>query len=268
MAKSNGIEMRFWYGVTEEYRKEELLSGQVLYPLKRCVTGVFPLDPRKLPLSCLEERQCDVSIIRRPEQKIIREGRRGRTFSATVDHSQRPYALLVGIAKDTDLWQFDRLLSREEAENTVRDIDFWERDALPSLMDAAEKSINDQMREDESSFLAREQKRQKMAAWIEENGSSRLKKCVSLGYPCSAAFAEELVAREYWPWIVAPRGDSHREWQERLSPTEKALDILAKRQKDKRLSDVRIRWQGNREVITATITEWGVRVYHTVEYPV
>ncbi|MDP3062343.1 MAG: hypothetical protein Q8O40_03870 [Chloroflexota bacterium] len=61
------------------------------------------------------------------------------------------------------------------------------------------------------------------AAWIEPNGSSRLKKALAAGYDCQRLYLEERATMEMPGFTLAPNA----KWEERVDPTEEALDLVA-----------------------------------------
>ena len=71
---------------------------------------------------------------------------------------------------------------------------------------------------------AREQKWQaEMAAWIKQNGSDRLRLAYERGYNVRGLYVRERAAKEF-PGFV-PDMDGRADWEERVSPTEEALEV-------------------------------------------
>lgn len=62
------------------------------------------------------------------------------------------------------------------------------------------------------------------AAWIEEHGSNRLRRCLAEGIECMAAYRDERLARErpFWRWESTVAGEA----SEPRNPTEEAFALL------------------------------------------
>lgn len=68
--------------------------------------------------------------------------------------------------------------------------------------------------------------RAEIAAWAEQHGSPRLRRCVKESIPCRAIYRDERLALEYPGWEVD--GKHLPTWDDARNPPEDALDLLDK----------------------------------------
>ena len=128
------------------------------------------------------------------------KARRKRISDKLLDEKEQ-----TKIAKYEEEWRLREERRRREAEENQRAREQRERRNAEEAAKRAEKE------------------RQK-AAWIEEHGSSRLKRAFKLGYKCHRMYIIERCAKELPGFIVD--FDDDCAWDERKCPSEEALDLV------------------------------------------
>lgn len=103
--------------------------------------------------------------------------------------------------------------------------DIYEKEELRK-QELQEKRKQELQEKEKLEALKREESKKEDELWIKTNGSDYLRQCLNLGYNCKRKYMEERVEKEFPGFELD--FDDEASWNERVSPSQDALDEVAK----------------------------------------